>query len=186
MIKNNNLINEEYFDVLNECGEFTNKIVTREECHKKGLWHRAVYGFIFNKKGDVLLQKRAKTKKIWPDLWDITAGGHVLAGEFGEQALQREIKEELGLDVATNEIKYLVGSTSTNIQGDIINNHFNECYIVTKDVDISKIKLQKEEVSDIKWFTKQEIFDRINNDFEGITDKTGPWNFLKRYYEVKI
>ena len=80
----------------------------------------------------------------------------------------------------------MVGSTSTNIQGDIINNHFNECYIVTKDVDISKIKLQKEEVSDIKWFTKQEIFDRINNDFEGITDKTGPWNFLKRYYEVKI
>ena len=64
MIKNNNLINEEYFDVLNECGEFTNKIVTREECHKKGLWHRAVYGFIFNKKGDVLLQKRAKTKKL--------------------------------------------------------------------------------------------------------------------------
>ena len=184
MSKNNILINEEYFDVLNECGEFTNKIATREECHKQGLWLRAVYGFIFNKKGDVLLPKRAKTRKLWPDLWDITAGGHVLAGEFGEQALQREIKEELGLDVETNEIKYLVGSTSTNIQGNIINNHFNECYIVTKDVDISKIKLQKEEVSDIKWFTKQEIFDRINNDFEGITDKTGPWNFLKRYYEV--
>ena len=99
MIKNNNLINEEYFDVLNECGEFTDEIATREECHKKGLWHRAVYGFIFNKKGDVLLQKRAKTKKIWPDLWDITAGGHVLAGEFGEQALQREIKEELNYDI---------------------------------------------------------------------------------------
>ena len=30
------------------------------------------------------------------------------------------------------------------------------------------------------------FIDRINNDFEGITDKTGPWNFLKRYYEVKI
>ena len=37
MIKNNNLINEEYFDVLNECGEFTDEIATREECHKKGL-----------------------------------------------------------------------------------------------------------------------------------------------------
>lgn len=174
----------EYFDVLNEYGEFTGQIETREVCHEKGLWHRAIYAFIFNKNGDVLLQKRSANKKLWPNLWDITAGGHVLAGEFGYQALIREMKEELGVDVSKDEIMYLVGSTSTNVKGDIINNHFNECYIVTKDIDISKIKLQEEEVSDIKWFSKQEILERINNNYDGITDKTGPWNFLKRYYEV--
>ena len=172
----------EYFDVLNENGEYTGEIATREECHEKGLWHRAVYGIIFNKNGDVLLQKRSKNKKLWPGLWDITAGGHVLAGEFGYQALIREIKEELDIDVTKNEIMYLVGSTSSNIKGNIINNHFNECYIVNKDVDISKIKLQEEEVSEIKWFTKEEILNRIENNFDGITDKTGPWNFLKRYW----
>ena len=175
---------QEYFDVLNENGEFINKVATREECHEKGLWHRAVYGFIFNKKGDVLLQKRSANKKLWPNLWDITAGGHVLAGEFGETALIREIKEELGIEVEKNDIRYLVGSISTNIKGNIINNHFNECYIVTKDIDIADVKLQEEEVSTVKWFAKQEILDRINNDFDGITDKTGPWNFLKKYYEV--
>ena len=175
----------EYFDVLNENGEFTGRIATREECHEKGLWHRAVYGFIFNQNGDVLLQKRSKNKKLWPDLWDITAGGHVLAGEFGSQALIREIKEELDIGVAENEVKYLVGSISSNVKGNIINNHFNECYIVTKDIDISKIKLQEDEVSDIKWFSKQEILNRIDSNFDGITDKTGPWNFLKKYYEVE-
>ena len=118
---------EEYFDVLNKYGEFTNKIATREECHKNGYWHRAVYGFIINKNGDVLLQKRSANKKLWPNLWDITAGGHVVAGELGEQALIREVKEELDIDITENEVKYLVGSTSTNIKGDIINNHFNEC-----------------------------------------------------------
>ena len=176
---------QEYFDVLNENGEFTGKIATREECHEKGLWHRAVYGFIFNKNGDVLLQKRSKNKKLWPNLWDITAGGHVLTGEFGTQALIREIREELGIEVIENQIKYLVGSTSTNIKNGIINNHFNECYIVTKDIDISKIKLQEDEVSDIKWFNKEEILNRIKNNFDGITDKTGAWNFLKKYYEFK-
>lgn len=55
---------------------------------------------------------------------------------------------------------------------------------ITKDIDISQIKLQKEEVSDIKWFTKKEILDRINNNYKGITEKTGPWNFLKKYYEM--
>ena len=43
---------EEYFDVLNEFGEFTGEIATREECHEKGLWHRAIYGFVFNHEGE--------------------------------------------------------------------------------------------------------------------------------------
>lgn len=174
----------EYFDVLNDKGEFTNQIETREKCHKQGLWHRSVYAFIFNKNGDVLLQKRSANKKLWPNLWDITAGGHVLAGEFGEQALIREIKEELNIDVHENEIKYLVGSTSSNVKNDMIDNHFNECYIITKDLDISNIKLQKEEVSDVKWFSREEILNRINNNFNDLTGKTGPWNFLKKYYEI--
>lgn len=176
----------EYFDVLNEQGEFTGKVETRKKCHEQGLWHRAIYGFIFNEQGEVLLQKRSQTKKLWPGLWDITAGGHVLVGEFGEQALIREVKEELGIEIKENEIKYLVGSTSTNVKGNIINNHFNECYIITKQVDINEIKLQKEEVEEIRWFSKEEILERINNNFDGITDKTGPWNFLKKYYEIKV
>ena len=176
---------EEYFDVLKENGEFTGKVATRQECHEKGLWHRAVYGFIFNNNGDVLLQKRSKYKKLWPNLWDVTAGGHVLAGEFGRQAIIREIKEELGIEVNESQVRYLVGSTSTNLQGNIINNHFNECYLITKEIDLDKIKLQEEEVSEIRWFSKQEILERINNNFDGITDKTGPWNFLKKYYELE-
>lgn len=174
----------EYFDVLNEYGEFTNRIETREECHKQGLWHRAVYAFIFNKDGDVLLQKRSGNKKLWPDLWDVTVGGHVLAGEFGYQALIREVKEELGIEINENEIKYLTSATSTNVKGDIINNHFNEGYIITKDIDISEIELQKEEVSDVKWFAKEEILGKIDNNYETLTEKSGPWNLLRRYYKI--
>ena len=44
---------KEKFDVLNQFGEFTGKIATRDECHKKGLWHRAVYAFIIDDKGIV-------------------------------------------------------------------------------------------------------------------------------------
>lgn len=143
------------------------------------------YFDVLNENGEVLLQKRSRTKKLWPSLWDITAGGHVLMGEFGEQALIREVKEELGIEIKENEIKYLVGSMSSNEKGSIINNHFNECYIITKQIDINQIQLQQEEVEEIKWFSKQEILERINNNFDGITDKTGPWNFLKRYYETK-
>lgn len=170
----------EVFDVLNENGEFTGEVATREECHKKGLWHRAVYAFIIDNEGNVLLQKRSKFKKLWPNTWDVTVGGHVDAGEFGRQALIRETKEELGIEITDDDIKYLVGSTSINIKEDVINKHFNECYLIVKRIDTSKIKLQEEEVSEVKYFSKAEMLERIKNGYEGLTEKTGAWNFLER------
>ena len=106
-------------------------------------------------------------------------GGHVDSGEFGRQALIREVKEELGIEIKDDDIKYLVGSTSINEKGSIINKHYNECYLITKKIDISKVMLQEEEVSEIKYFPKDEVLRRISNNYEGLTNKTGPWNFLK-------
>lgn len=176
---------EEYFDILDENGEFTNKVESRSTCHKEGLWHKAVALFIINSKNQVLLQKRSANKRMWPNLWDITAGGHVLAGEFGFQSIIREIKEEIGIDIEQNDITFIGASTSQNIKNEIKNKHFNEYYIVNKDIDVSELVLQEEEVSDAKWFEKEDIINRINNGFDGITDKGGCWEYLKKYYEWK-
>ncbi len=173
----------ESFDVLNEYGEFTGKIATREECHKNGYWHRAVYAFIIDNNGNVLLQKRSANKKLWPNMWDVTVGGHVDSGEFGRQALIRETKEELGIEISDEDIKYLVGSTSINEQGNIINKHYNECYLITKNIDVSNVVIQKEEVSEVKYFSREELIKRIDNNYEGLTEKIGAWNFLKKILE---
>jgi len=174
---------EEYFDVLNEEGNYTGKVESREKCHKEGLWHKAVVVFIINSKGQVLLQRRSPNKKLWPNMWDVTAGGHVLAGEFGFQSIIREAEEELGIELNKNEMIFLGSSRSSNSKGDIINNHFNEYYIVNKDVDETKLKLQTEEVSEVKWIDKNEIIEKIKDNYNGITDKKGCWEYLIKYYE---
>lgn len=174
---------EEFFDVLNENGEYTGKVESREQCHKQGLWHKAVVVFVINSKEQVLLQRRSPNKKMWPDMWDITAGGHVLAGEFGFQAIIREAKEELGLQLNINDIIFIGSTISTNIKGDIVNNHFNEYYIARKDIDETELKLQKEEVSEVKWIDKNEIIEKIKDNYNGITDKEGCWGYLIKYYE---
>lgn len=174
---------EEFFDVLNEKGNFTGKTESREKCHKEGLWHKAVVVFIINSKNQVLLQRRSPNKRMWPNMWDVTAGGHVLAGEFGFEAILRETKEELGIELEKNDITFIGSTLSTNEKGDILNKHFNEYYIANKDLDETKLKLQLEEVSEVKWIDKDEIIAKIEDNYNGITDKEGCWEYLIKYYE---
>lgn len=174
---------EECFDVLNEKGQYTGIIETRGKCHKEGLWHKAAVVFVINSQNQVLLQKRSANKRMWPNMWDVTAGGHVLAGEFGFEAILRETKEELGIELEKNDITFIGSTLSTNIKGDIINKHFNEYYIANKDLDETKLKLQAEEVSEVKWIDKDEIISKIKDNYNGITDKEGCWEYLIKYYE---
>lgn len=150
-----------------------------------GLRHRAVAVFIINSKNQVLLQKRSEMQKMWPGMWDLSSGGHVDSGEQGFQAIQRELHEELGLDIQTSEMDFIGSALSTNIKGDIINKHLNEYYVVNKDIDLESLKLQATEVSEVKWVDKEEIIERIKNNYEGITDKKGAWNYLLKYYELQ-
>ena len=174
---------QETFDILDAKGRYTGKTATRDECHQSGHWHKAVAIFIINSKNQVLLQKRSDSKKLWPGMWDVSAGGHVLAGEFGFRAVMRECEEELGIKLDKNDITFVGATTSTNLKGDVINNHFNEYYIVHKDLDPSTLKLQTEEVSEVKWIDRDEIIRRIQNRYEGITDKEGCWEYLIEYYK---
>ena len=117
-------------------------------------------------------------------MWDVSAGGHVLAGEFGFQAVMRECEEELGIKLDKNDITFIGATTSTNLKGDVINNHFNEYYIVKKDVDIRRLTLDKEEVQDIKWVNAEDLIVKINNNYDTLTTKEGCWEYLKKYLEL--
>lgn len=175
----------EYFDVLNRNGEYTNEVASRDECHRKGIYHKAVVLFIIstdNKK--VLLQQRSSNKKLWPNLWDITAGGHVLTGELGYQSVIREAKEEIGVNIDKETLDFIGCTTSEIIRSDIIDRHFNEFYVIHRDIDLEDIVLQKEEVQDIKWFDKEEIIRKVNNNYDSLTDKIGCWNYLIKYFEI--
>lgn len=176
----------EKFDILNKLGEFLGEVATREECHEKGLWHRAIYAFIIDENLNILLQKRSSNKKLWPNKWDVTIGGHVNSGEFGRQALIRECKEELGIEINDDDIKYIISTTSVYNKNNYINNHYDECYLITKNINIKDLKLQKEEVSDAKYFSKDELLERIDNNYDELTEKNVSWSILKKILESNV
>jgi isopentenyl-diphosphate delta-isomerase len=86
---------EEIFDVVNEQDEVVGQ-ETRRRVHQLGLLHRAVHVLVFNRGGDVFLQKRSMLKDNWPGVWDSSASGHVDSGEDYDSCSVRELREELG------------------------------------------------------------------------------------------
>ncbi|MFT3909253.1 MAG: isopentenyl-diphosphate Delta-isomerase [Ferruginibacter sp.] len=70
------------------------------EAHEKGLLHRAFSVFIFNKKGEMLLQQRAADKYHSANLWTNACCSHPAPGETIEDAAHRRLKEEMGFDVS--------------------------------------------------------------------------------------
>ncbi len=78
----------------------TNRVVgaaPRWKMRAKLLAHRATYILVFNHSGRLFLQKRTKTKDIYPGCFDVAAGGVVLEGETYEESAKRELTEELGI-----------------------------------------------------------------------------------------
>lgn len=87
----------EWFPLVNEAGETIGK-ASRQECHSGSkLLHPVVHLHVFNEAGELYLQKRSMNKDIQPGKWDTSVGGHVDYGETVEQALKREVREELGI-----------------------------------------------------------------------------------------
>lgn len=90
--------NEEWFPVVDEEGRVTGK-APRSVCHdgKSKLLHPVVHLHLFNTEGKIFLQKRSARKDIQPGKWDTSVGGHIAPGETVEDALSREVGEEIGL-----------------------------------------------------------------------------------------
>ena len=91
---------DEWFDVVDEHDQVTGQ-ATRQEVHRRGWLHRSVHGFVFNRQGELFLQKRSRLKDNYPGAWDSSAAGHLDAGEDYAPAMLRELDEELGI-VATS------------------------------------------------------------------------------------
>jgi len=93
-------VSGEWIPVVDEEGK-TISAAPRSVCHdgKSKLLHPVVHFHLFNEKGDLFLQKRALTKDLLPGFWDTSAGGHMDPGENVDDALRREVLEELGISI---------------------------------------------------------------------------------------
>ena len=139
---------EELFPVVNEDGETTGKI-TRKEAHSgTRILHPVVHLHLFNSKGELYLQRRPLWKDIQPGKWDTACGGHMAYGETPEEALRREVSEELGITNFEPEFlgKYVFDSKRER-----------ELVYVNKAVYDGKVNPSDDELDGGRFWTEEEL-----------------------------
>lgn len=134
---------EEIFDVVNEQDEVIGQR-PRSEVHRLHLRHRAVHVLVFNRQGQLFLQKRSMRKDCFPGTWDSSASGHLDQGEAYDACAVREMREEIGLttETAPRRILRLKACPETGQE-------FVWVYLVESE---GPFVLQPEEVDRGEWF----------------------------------
>ena len=130
-------------------GKATKKFYCKGEDIPKGYYPMVVMVCIQNSSDKFLMQRRSVSKG---GDWGVT-GGHVNFEESPDDALIREVKEELGVDIEKKPILFSYGCDGKDC--------FN-MYYVKQDIDLSKVVIQKEELSDVKWFCIEELEEMVN------------------------
>ncbi|MEX1111879.1 MAG: NUDIX domain-containing protein [Candidatus Andersenbacteria bacterium] len=155
----------EYVDALTSLGKETGEKVSKKEAHEKGVWHRTIHIWIVNSNGEILIQKRAPGKDVNPNKWGVSSiGGHISFGDDAVVTAIREAKEELDLDIEASDLEYLYSTPHqmADKEGGLNVRHIDESFLVKEEVELDKLVLQKEEVSDVKLIHFKELEAAIN------------------------
>ena len=138
-------MNREKRDLYDKNGNKTNKTYFKGESIPKGYYPMVGMVAIQNSKGEFLMQKRSERKGGG---WGVT-GGHPKSGESCLEGIITEVKEELGINIFNEQlIEFNSGCDGTDCY---------KMYYLQKDIDLSDITIQEEELSEVKWFSMQEL-----------------------------
>lgn len=170
----------EYLDILDKNGKKTGEKKSRKEVHSKGYWHKGVHIWIINSKKELLVQRRSANKDVYPNKLYISVAGHPISGEDEIDSIKREFEEEIGVELDTKKLEYLFTFSQEVVEnkGKFLDNQIYDVYLIEMDLDISSLKLQKEEVSEVKNIYYKDFETMINNKDKDIVNHPEEWQKL--------
>ena len=140
--------NRELLEIVNEEGEVIGHALRSEIHGNPSLLHRVVHVLVFNRKGEILLQKRSLNKDVAPGKWDTSVGGHVGAGENLVSSSKREMFEELGITL--HEPEFLYSYIHSNpYEAELVSTY--HCFYE------GEVNYNQEEIEEVRFWSFEEI-----------------------------
>jgi isopentenyl-diphosphate delta-isomerase len=137
------------------------------DVHRKGLLHRAFSIFIFNDRGELLIQRRADDKYHASGLWANTCCGHPFPGELVESAAARRLCEELGFDCKLDLLTHIY--YKANLDNGMIEHEY--VHVFKGDYNGALIRYDPNEVKEIGWIEIEYLRKDVTNN----PQKYAPW-----------
>lgn len=138
----------------------------KRQCHLKGKKHQAFSVWVFNKKGQTLIQKRSNKKMLWPGFWSNSCCSHPTKGEKVVDAAQRRLKTELGFSTNLKKIyKFEYKKRFKNI-----GTEHELCWVLAGRYD-GVVKPDPKEVKDYRWIS----LEKLKNEAKKHPKRFTPW-----------
>ena len=160
----------EFLDIVDESGQPTGETISRQEAHSRGVLHRTAHVWVIREtsgRTEILLQKRSEEKESFPGMFDTSSAGHIPAGEEPLPSALRELREELGIAASPDQLQY---AGSFRIQYEKVfhgrlfrDNEVTRVYAYRQPVAIEDMRLQESEVSEVRWFDLDSVWDEIQS-----------------------
>ncbi len=169
----------ELLQAYDEKGIISGEGVLRSVAHRDGILHAASHTYIYKWENDellLLLQRRSLNKDSYPGCLDTSSAGHVEFGSDFPETAQKELFEELGIEIDTDSLTELfvqtVNNSSVFHDNVFIDKEINHIYALNMDCDPSLLSFQPSEVSEAVWMKADDILRRLEaNDSELCLDK---------------
>ena len=139
-------------------------LMEKQQAHIAGLLHRAFSVFVFNSKGELMIQQRAASKYHSPTLWTNTCCSHPRDNETYKEAAHRRLQEEMGFDC---ELEYKFNFIyKAHLENDLIEHELDHVFIGTFD---EEPKLNPDEVMAYRWVELDDLKKDIDKNPQNYT-----------------
>lgn len=176
----------EYIDVLDEKGNKTGEIRSKDEIHAQGLWHRTVHVWFVNFQDEILFQLRSKNKSSYPGLWDASVGGHISSGEGAVATAIRETGEELGVTIEEKDLKCIgtVPRSAVMKDGSYIDNEFKDVYVVRTNLLVTSFHADGVEVEKVEFISAETLTEWMENKNPNLFPHPNEYELLLEYLKT--